>query len=84
MFWGTASISCQAGHSFVVLLEDNGEPGKGADRFSIWLDTGYNVTPTTLGDGNIQFRAVVEEPSPETLALWQLLFAPEDVLFLLE
>jgi hypothetical protein len=51
---GTAEINGQSGHTFVVIVSDNGEPGVN-DTFSINLSNGY-AAAGMLGGGNIQLH----------------------------
>jgi len=51
---GTAEINGASGFTFVVVAEDNGEPGD-ADTFSIDLSNGYHADGV-LGGGNIQLH----------------------------
>lgn len=51
---GTAEINGQSGHTFVVVVSDNGEPGVN-DTFTINLSNGYAAAGTLRG-GNIQLH----------------------------
>jgi hypothetical protein len=51
---GTAEIDGMPG-TYQVDVADNGEPGRGVDRFAITLSNGYTATGT-LGGGNIQLH----------------------------
>lgn len=51
---GTCTIDGEPGHTFQVVIVDNGEPGR-QDVFQIFLDTGY-VAGGTIGGGNIQMH----------------------------
>ena len=47
---------------FRVRMEDNGEPGRGVDRFGVRIDNVYDLTTRTLVGGNIQLH----KPNPST------------------
>jgi hypothetical protein len=47
---------------FRVRMEDNGEPGRGRDRFGIRIDNVYDLTTRPLVGGNIQLH----KPNPST------------------
>jgi hypothetical protein len=52
---GTAEINGQSGFSYQVDVNDAGEPGRGADSFTLRLSNGYGASGT-LGGGNIQLH----------------------------
>ncbi len=54
-FSGSATINGQSGFTFSATVTDNGEPGKGVDKFSIKLSDGYQASGTLAG-GNIQLH----------------------------
>lgn len=85
-FTGTADVNGYPGHTFTAIVQDNGEPGEGTDRFEISLDTGYAVGGVLTG-GNIQIHATPEEaaqaPTEETQDSWLSLFGIEGLFFLL-
>ena len=60
MFAGTGDWNGVSGHTYEVTASDNGEPGRGRDRFTITIRApGGNVVATfggTLSGGNIQSR----------------------------
>jgi hypothetical protein len=41
---------------FRVRLQDEGEPGRGIDRFGIRMNTGYHISTRLLAGGNIQLH----------------------------
>jgi hypothetical protein len=59
-FSGTCSVDHTTGYSFKCVVEDNGEPGRGVDRFGIevWDQNGnpYYSAGDLLGGGNIQIH----------------------------
>ena len=59
-FTGTARVNGESGYSFTVDIEDNGEPGKGVDKFAIAITdavgNSYYSAGDTLGGGNIQIH----------------------------
>jgi len=54
-FTGEATINGQSGFTFTVTVTDNGEPGRGADTFSIEILNGYSASGVLAG-GNIQLH----------------------------
>ena len=54
--FGTATIDKAGPHGFRITVEDNGEPGRGADRYQIQLDNGYDSGLQVLEGGNIQIK----------------------------
>lgn len=56
VFSGTATINGDPGHTFKVIIEDNGEPGRNTDKFSIEIDGGTYSTSGKLTAGNIQIH----------------------------
>jgi hypothetical protein len=52
---GTATVNGVPGFGFDVNVCDNGEPGKDADTFSIFMSDAYAQTGT-LGGGNVQIH----------------------------
>ncbi len=52
---GTCDIDEVSGFTYVIDIEDNGEPGRGVDFLSISLSNGYSASDTLSG-GNIQFH----------------------------
>jgi len=52
---GTATVNGTPGFGFEVDVCDNGEPGKGADTFSILMNDGYSRAGT-LDGGNVQIH----------------------------
>jgi len=55
-FSGDAEVNGQAGFTYTVTVQDNGEPGAGHDTFSIQLSNGYGASGI-LGGGNIEIHA---------------------------
>jgi uncharacterized delta-60 repeat protein len=59
-FWGSCQMDKASGYSFVCEVEDRGEPGKDADRFTIRIDdpvgNPYYSAGGLLGGGNIQIH----------------------------
>jgi len=53
-FEGSAQVNGTAGHTYKVVVADNGEPGR-SDTFHIELDDGY-LAEGTLAGGNIQLH----------------------------
>ena len=53
---GTATVNGVSGYTFNVHVEDNGEPGKGVDRFRIEISgpTSYDSNSSLLTAGNVQ------------------------------
>ena len=69
-FTGTAKVDGTSGYTFTVYVEDNGEPGKGADKFAITIrDSGGDITYSaddTLEGGNIKIHdSSVSVPFPD-------------------
>ena len=60
-FTGTAKVNGASGYTFTVSVEDNGEPGKGVDKFAISIrDSDEGITysaDATLKGGNIQIHS---------------------------
>ncbi len=54
-FSGQATINGESGFTFTVTVTDNGEPGRGADTFSIEISNGYTASGVLAG-GNIQLH----------------------------
>ena len=50
---GTCTIDGVGGFTFTAELQDDGEPGRNIDTFTLTLSNGYNARGTVLG-GNIQ------------------------------
>ncbi len=81
-FSGSCSVDRTQGYTFHCAVEDRGEPGKGADRFTIYIndpdDNPYYSAGDLLGGGNIQIHrppdfglvnrecASVERPGPDS------------------
>jgi hypothetical protein len=59
---GTGVLNDGQTVSFRVRMEDNGEPGRGVDRFGVRLSNGYDQSTRLLGGGNIQLH----KPNPST------------------
>lgn len=55
-FSGDATINGQSGFTYTVTVTDNGEPGKGVDKFSIEISNGYKASGVLAG-GNIQLHS---------------------------
>jgi hypothetical protein len=53
---GTAEIDGKPGYTYRAEIADNGEPGRGADTFTLNLSNGYTATGPTLAGGNIQLH----------------------------
>jgi hypothetical protein len=53
---GSASVDGVPGHTFVLMVQDNDEPGAGADTFRLDLD-GTTVASGVLTGGNVQVHA---------------------------
>lgn len=53
---GTAEIDGAPGFTYRAEVADNGEPGRGADTFTLELSNGYTATGPTLAGGNIQLH----------------------------
>lgn len=56
---GDCMINGEEGYSFVLIVEDNGEPGDGVDKFTLsWSPTyeGFGAAAGTLSGGNIQIH----------------------------
>ena len=55
-FTGSATVDGSSGHHYEVTVQDNGEPGRGGDWFSLSIpDLEYSVSGY-LGGGNIQLH----------------------------
>jgi hypothetical protein len=52
---GTCEVNGAAGHTYQVDVDDEGEPGKGADSFAMQLDM-TPVAADLLAGGNIQLH----------------------------
>jgi hypothetical protein len=67
---GTAATNYYGDVVFRINVQDNGEPGAGADRFAITLIIAgfrvYRVPFTTIEGGNIQLH----KPNPSTTGAW--------------
>lgn len=55
-FSGEATVNGASGFTFTVAVTDNGEPGRGADTFSIEMSNGYKASGVLAG-GNIQLHS---------------------------
>ncbi len=53
---GSASVDGEPGHSFMLIVQDNGEPGAGSDTFRLDVD-GITVASGVLTGGNVQVHA---------------------------
>jgi hypothetical protein len=54
--FGQATINGTGNHNFRIDVQDNGEPGKGADHYRMRLDTGYDSGDHILSGGNVQIH----------------------------
>jgi hypothetical protein len=55
-FSGSATVDGKSGYTYVVTVQDNAEPGRGVDWFSLRIpETGYTASGY-LGGGNIQLH----------------------------
>ena len=52
---GYASVNGDPGHSFLLIVHDNGSPGRGNDTFRLDVD-GVTVADGTLSDGNVRIH----------------------------
>ena len=52
---GYASVNGDPGHPFVLIVQDNGNPGAGSDTFRLDVD-GLTVAAGTLSDGNVKIH----------------------------
>ncbi|MFY3741380.1 MAG: hypothetical protein HMLIMOIP_001835 [Candidatus Nitrosomirales archaeon] len=55
-FYGEATVNGVSDFTFTVTVTDNGEPGRGADIFSIDISNGYYKASGVLAGGNIQLH----------------------------
>lgn len=53
---GTATVNGAGSYTFILYVEDNGEPGKGVDKFEISLPTYPYLNGNILSGGNIQIQ----------------------------
>ncbi len=56
---GDCTINGEEGYTFVLIVEDNGEPGKGVDKFTLSWDpdvNGFTSVGDTIDQGNIQIH----------------------------
>jgi hypothetical protein len=54
--FGQATIDGAGSHTYRIDVQDNGEPGKGTDRYRIRLDNGYDSGDHVLRGGNVQIH----------------------------
>jgi hypothetical protein len=57
---GTARLNGKDPVTYTVIVTDNGEPGRN-DKFSLVLSTGYSISGTLTGGGNIQLHKNCDE-----------------------
>src|SRR3989304_1713433 len=54
---GSATVNGDGTYPFILYVEDNGEPGKGVDKFEISLPTYPHLNGAILSGGNIQIHS---------------------------
>lgn len=54
---GSATVNGEGSYPFILYVEDNGEPGKGVDKFEISIPTYPHLNGAILSGGNIQIHS---------------------------
>jgi hypothetical protein len=55
--YGSATIDGAGSHFYRIRVQDNDEPGRGADKYGIIADNGYDSGDQTLRGGNVQVHS---------------------------